>query len=86
MSVREIRVGDVVQIDPAHDDVFGGCFMVVTEIKAWGVQGYVAIPGKGDKGGDAYYRVKFQDVELIGQSEWVRPSATNEDAVARDAE
>ena len=33
--------GDVVQIDPAHDPVFGGAFMVVTEPKSWGAQGYV---------------------------------------------
>lgn len=55
-SDAEIAVGDVVQIDPAHDAVFGACFMVVSELKpTWnGLQGYVQIPGP--EGGLAYYR------------------------------
>jgi hypothetical protein len=68
---RDVRimVGSVVQIDPAHDDVFGGSFLVVTEMKTWGVMGYVTIPGKD--GGAAYRRVAFDKVIYIGQAEWV---------------
>lgn len=64
----EIAIGDVVQIDPAHDEVFGSCFLVVTEVKSWGVQGYVKVPG----GGDAYYRVAFNKIVLIGIAIWIR--------------
>ena len=68
---RDVRitVDSVVQIDPAHDDRFGGAFLVVTEMKTWGVMGYVTIPGKD--GGAAYYRVAFDKVVYIGQAEWV---------------
>lgn len=61
-----IAVGDVVQIDPEHDDKFGGNLLVVTEVKSWGVQGYVAIPGSGL----AYYRVHFESVRRIGVAAW----------------
>lgn len=66
---ERIEIGSVVQIDPEHDDRFGACFMVVTELKSWGVQGYVKVPGAD--GGDAYYRVDFNKVAYIGPSEWV---------------
>lgn len=67
-----IEVGDVVQIDPGHDEVFGGCFMVVTELKpSWnGLMGYISVPGKGDQGGPAYYRIEASKVLRIGKAEW----------------
>lgn len=64
----EWTVRDLVQINPEHDKVFGACFMVVTEPKAWGAQGYVTVPGKD---GLAYYRVKFEDAHKVGRAEWV---------------
>ena len=77
MQPRKLNEGDVVQIDPEHDSVFGSSFMVVTEVKSWGVQGYVhAFPGfnaDGTKheGGRAYLRVAFEHMEYIVQAEWV---------------
>ncbi len=77
MEKRDLKLGDVVQIDPEHDDVFGGCFMLVTEPKDWGAQGFVhALPGYDDKGettegGRAYYRCEFEDMEYVGRAEWV---------------
>ena len=66
---RMLKAGDVVQINPAHDkDGFGGCLLLVTEPKSWGVQGCVRIPREGD----AYYRVAFEYIELvIGSAPWV---------------
>ena len=62
------EVGDVLQIDPEHDKVFGAAFLVVTEPKAWGAQGYVIIPGED---GLAYYRVKFSTAKKVGKAEWI---------------
>ncbi len=73
-----IGVGSVVQIDPSHDDVFGASFLVVTELKSWGVQGYVTIPGKEGNGGSAFYRVAFDRVVYIGQAEWALASVDDE--------
>jgi len=62
------EVGDVLQIDPSSDEVFGACFLVVTEPKPWGAQGYVTIPGNE---GEAYYRVKFENAHRVGKAEWM---------------
>lgn len=68
-----VKVGSVVQIDPDHDPAFGACFLVVTEVRAWGVQGYVRVPSKPDGAGDAYYRVTWDKVSYVGEAEWVHP-------------
>ncbi|HEU5433111.1 MAG TPA: hypothetical protein VFU81_15700, partial [Thermomicrobiales bacterium] len=60
---------------PGHDDRFGGCFLIVTEVKSWGVQGYVAMPEAG-KTARAYYRVHSDQMARIGRAEWV----VNDDA------
>jgi len=59
-------VGDVVQIDPAHDEKFGGCFMLVEEVKGWGLVGFVQVPGSGR----AYYRVPYEKCFQIGMAQW----------------
>lgn len=57
-----IEVYDIVQLDPEETEnkMFAGCLMIVTEVKAWGVQGYVqALGEKGEAPkGQAYYRAK----------------------------
>ena len=79
-NFESVAVDDVVQIDPAHDDIFGGCFLLVTEKKSWGVQGFVHIPG----GGDAYYRCPFDCLEYIGPAAWIH-AATPEEIVSHNA-
>jgi hypothetical protein len=75
-----IQVGSVVQIDPDHDPAFGACLLIVTEVKAWGVQGYVRIPSKSATGsGDAYYRVAFDKVAYVGEAAWVHQRHETED-------
>jgi len=77
MQKRELKIGDVVQINPDHDEVFGGHFMVVTEPKSWGAQGYcMCFPSTDDKcqnltGGIAFYRCKFENMHFIGKAEWM---------------
>ncbi len=61
--------GHVVQIDPEHDSVFGGQFMVVTDIYPWGVQGYCK--PLDDRGGLAYYRVGWEHIEPVGVATWI---------------
>ena len=57
-----IEVGDIVQVDPGVE-TFGGCMVVVTEVKSWGIQGYVQSAGVE---GQAYIRLKCQDYEATG--------------------
>ena len=77
MKQRELKVGNVVQIDPEHSPTFGACFMIVTEPKAWGAQGYVMVLPSIDEngmhvlGGRAYYRCKFEHMEFVGPATWI---------------
>ncbi|CEG60943.1 hypothetical protein [Legionella micdadei] len=69
-----IQVNDIVQLDPekTRNKMFAGCFMVVSEIKSWGVQGYVQALGEnGKQGGQAYYRAKYEEIVKVGKAEWV---------------
>lgn len=69
---EQIKVGSVVQVDPEYDKLFAGCFLLVTELKSWGVQGFVAMPKSRDElPGAAYYRVAWENLAYIGQAEWM---------------
>ncbi len=68
MNNQAIKQGDIVQVNP-EKEMFGGCMVVVTEIKAWGVQGYVQSAGVP---GQQYIRLKAQDFEPTGgKAVWV---------------
>lgn len=66
MLPRKLEVGDIVQIAPEHDPLFGGKLMIVSDPKAFGAQGYV-----DTFEGRAYYRVAFENMEYCGHVEWV---------------
>jgi hypothetical protein len=67
----DIQVGDVVQLAPG-DHAFSYCFVTVTEVKTWGIQGFVAIPtGRGEMPGQAYTRVKWADMTKVGKADWI---------------
>ena len=62
-----IEIGSIVQVDPSRE-VFGGCMVVVTEIKSWGVQGYVQSAGVE---GQQYIRLAFADfADTGGKAIW----------------
>ena len=64
----KFEIGSIVQVVP-DKEVFGGCMVVVTEIKTWGVQGYVQSAGVP---GQQYIRLKHEDFELTGgKAIWV---------------
>ena len=69
-----IRACSVVQLNPetVRNKAFAACFMIITEQKEWGAQGYVQALGVNlEPGGQAYYRAHWDEMELIGQAEWV---------------
>lgn len=65
--MSKVAVGDVVQIKPHDGKNFGGCFMVVEEVRPWGLTGYCQVPGRGV----AYCRVETADHHRIGRAEWL---------------
>lgn len=64
---EEIRKGDIVQVDPSAEGMFAGCLIVVSEIRADGIQGYVHVPGSGH----AYVRKNWDDIEFVGTAVWM---------------
>jgi hypothetical protein len=65
----QIEVNDIVQLDPekTKNKAFAGCLMVVSEVKGWGVQGYVQSLGtREESGGQAYYRAETGTFEPTG--------------------
>ena len=69
------NVNDLIQIDPAYDERFGGCILQVTETKSFGVKGFVQIPA----GGQAPYRLPWDGGEYVGLSAFV-PRRETDDA------
>ena len=62
------QIGEIVQVDPQTPN-FGGCMVVVTEPKAWGLQGYVQSVGVQ---GQHYIRLRHDQVSKTGGvAEWI---------------
>jgi hypothetical protein len=79
MNPTQLSHGDVVQITPESESAFAGCFMLVTEPKVWGAQGFIAMPlERGKLPGSAYYRAKFEDIEFVGRATWAPPKDADE--------
>lgn len=73
MSGRDerIRIGSVVQITdmpPSHRG-WVGAFLIVTELKSFGVQGFVQVIPTHDSFGQAYTRVRWDQIDYIGEAE-----------------
>jgi hypothetical protein len=72
-ATDKLEVGDVVQLDPelCKDSFFAGCFMQVTDMKNFGAQGFICMPGKrGEIPGRAYFRANWEQMSRIGKAEW----------------
>lgn len=66
-----LRPGDVVQIAPTADAIFGGHFLVVMDLRPDGVEGVVALPGEvGQPTRAAIVFVTSDDCKRIGRAGW----------------
>ena len=67
--MKDLKVNDIVQVSP-DIETFGGCMVVVvTELKSFGIQGYVQSAGVP---GQQYIRLNFSDFEPTGgRAIWV---------------
>lgn len=64
----ELRPGSIVQVNPdcshgREGQWFNACLVVVTEVRAWGVLGYVQVPGTT---GAAFIRLATGEFEPTG--------------------
>jgi hypothetical protein len=66
---EEITRGDIIQLNPGP--WFGGCLAMVTEVKPWGVQCFVAIPQDREVGPScAFYRATTGSYVKVGRARW----------------
>jgi hypothetical protein len=56
------KIGEIVQVRP-DKEMFGACMVVVSEVKSWGIQGYVQSAGVD---GQQYIRLNRGDYEPTG--------------------
>ena len=66
---EEMEVGDIIQITK-EDHSWFGCLLMVSEVKSWGVQAFVAIPCRNDRRevNHAYIRLNADEFELVGKA------------------
>lgn len=81
MNEKELKVGDIVQINPEHPN-FPGQLLVVTEPKSWGCQGRLymdlEIPCCRFEG-KSYLRLKWEQIEYVGKCEWIYEKEESEE-------
>ncbi len=66
-SAKTRKPGDVFQINENDGrDGWIGCFVMATEIRAWGIQGFVAWPKEHEQMARAFIRLPWDTVEFIG--------------------
>lgn len=72
-NYMKLEKGMVVQLSPdnCRNPMFKGCMLVISELKSFGVQGYVQSLGeKMEMGGQAYYRANWDEFEYVGKTVW----------------
>jgi len=63
----DLSRGDIVQIVDEEHHWFPA-LIIVDEVKGFGCQGYIDIPGKGS----AYIRLKTEEFEVVGKAHLVK--------------
>lgn len=64
---KTVSVGELIQINEDGPEHWFRCILVVDEIKTWGVQAYVTIPGaRGTFAGDAFMRLEWKEFDCLG--------------------
>lgn len=60
-----MQINSVVQINEKGTPGWVGCFVTVTEVKSWGIQGFVSIPMQE---GQEFIRLNFNQIDHIGEA------------------
>lgn len=61
-----VKVGSVIQVKESIP-MWGGCLMIVQEVKPWGVQCYMRLPFQGELR-TTYLRLNHSEYYLIGEA------------------
>ena len=72
-------IGDVFQINENRKSQNGliGAFILATEIKTWGIQGFVHSVDSWDESSRIYLRLKWEDIDYIGNTNLIPSDEVN---------
>ena len=62
LKKSQIRQGDIIQVTDEKAEMWYGCTMTVDEVKSFGVQAGMKIPGRGY----TFMRFKWEQFERVG--------------------
>lgn len=60
----EIVENSVVQVNERGQEGWIGCLVQVSEVKSWGIQGWVQVPMQGA----AFIRIKNEEFDIVGHA------------------
>lgn len=67
-EMKEIKEGDIVQITDENHHWFP-CLIIVSEVKGFGVQGYITMPTNDkEPNGNAFIRLNTDQFDFIGMA------------------
>lgn len=70
--------GDVFQINERHGRAgWVGAFLLATDIKRWGVQGFVVAIQTHENQERAFIRLKWEEVDYIGKAKLIPPDCAS---------
>ena len=80
MNLVEAVPGDVFQINENHGRKgWIGAFVMATEIKLWGIQGFVPHIETHDEQRQAFIRLKWEEIDYIGHAKLVPENIADEE-------
>lgn len=72
-----LEPGDVFQINETHGRLgWVGALVLATEIKSWGIQGFVSHVETHDQQNRAYIRLKWIEIDYVGHAPLVLKDET----------
>jgi hypothetical protein len=75
-NMGDYKEGDVFQITEQHGrGGWIGAFVLATEIKSWGIQGFVACIKNHEEQTSAYIRLRWDEIAYVGHAPLVPASA-----------
>lgn len=69
----QIKLNSIVQVNQNGKDSWVGCLIQVSEVKSWGVQGYVQLPNFER----AYTRLTWDMIDYIGEAVMITNASEN---------
>ncbi len=78
-KAQAIAIGDVVQINERYEKPgWIGAFVLVTELKTFGVMGFVHVIGNNQGSGRAYIILKWDVIDRIGSAALILQKETTD--------